>query len=103
MSQFSPVVQSALSKMSQEEQLTFQTEFNRRKKSKGLMVFLSLFFPIQLFLIGKVGLGFVFWFTGGGLFLWYVIEWFLTPGRVDAYNNVIATEIARDVKIMMRS
>lgn len=103
MSKFTPVVQSALSKMTEEEKLTFTSEFNRRKKSKGLLIFLSLFFPVQLLVLGKVGLGILFWFTAGGFGLWYVIEWFLTPGRVDAYNNEIATEVARDVKIMMGS
>ncbi len=101
MSKFSPVVQSSLSKMSEEEKLTFQSEYDRQKKSKGLMIALAMLFPIQLFLLGKTGMGVLFLLTFGGFAVWYIIEWFLTPGRVDAYNNEIATEIARNVKIMM--
>ena len=101
MSKFLPVVQSARSEMRGEEKLTFMTEYNRRKKSKGLMADLSLFFPVQLLVLGKVALGIFFWLTAGGFGLWYVIEWVLAPGRVDAYNNKLATEVARDVKIMI--
>lgn len=101
MDYFPPVVHSAVSKMSEEEKLVFQTEYDRRKISKGVMIVLAVLFPIQLILLGKVGLWFAFFFTGGGLGIWWFIEIFLTSGRVDERNGEIATEIVRNIKTMM--
>lgn len=58
----------------------------------GWMMALAILFPIQLFFLGKVFLGILFWITGGGLGVWYVIEWFLTPKRVYDYNTRVANE-----------
>ena len=48
------IVKSALNNMSAEEQMMFQEEYEKKSKSTGLMVFLAIFFPIQLFLLGKI-------------------------------------------------
>jgi hypothetical protein len=93
-------VKTALAKMSTEDQVMFQEEFQKRAKSTGLMVFLAIFFPIQLFVMGKMGLGFIFLFTGGGFGIWYLIEWFLTPKRVREINEDVATKTLTDMKIM---
>lgn len=57
------------------------------------MMALAILFPIQLFFLGKIGLGVAFLVTGGGFGVWYVIEWFLTPGRVRDFNANVANEI----------
>lgn len=93
-------VKSALSKMSTQDQLIFQEEFKKRARSRGVMLFFAIFFPIQHFLLGKPFIGLIFWFTGLGLFLWYITEWFLVPIRVRDYNADIATKIVTDMKIM---
>lgn len=64
------------------------------------MVFLAIFFPIQLFLLGKIGLGVVFLITGGGVWVWWIIECFLTPKRVREYNGDAASKILMEMKIM---
>ena len=64
------------------------------------MVVLSVIFPIQLFLLGKTGLGVAFILTWGGLGVWWITEMFMTPKRVNDYNDMLATNIARDLKIM---
>ena len=46
------------------------------------MELLAVLFPIQLFLLEEVELGTLFVVTGGGLGVWWVVEWFLTPRRV---------------------
>lgn len=61
---------------------------------------LAIFFPIQLFLLGKTGLGVAFILTGGGMFVWWIIEIFMTPKRVRDYNENVAATIMRDLKIM---
>jgi hypothetical protein len=93
-------VKSALSKMSAEQQSLFYDEYKRKSKNLGLLMVLAIVFPIQLFLLGKTGLGLAFLFTmcGGGI--WWVIEIFMTPKRVKEYNADVATTIVRDMKIM---
>ena len=93
-------VKSALSKMSPEDQSAFEEDYEKKAKSTGLMVFLAIVFPIQLFFLGKTGLGIAFLLTGGGFGAWYVIEWFLTPKRVRELNADVATKTLTDMKIM---
>ena len=94
------IVKSALNNMSAEEQMMFQEEYEKKSKSTGLMVFLAIFFPIQLFLLGKTGLGIAYLITAGGLSVWWIIEWFITPKRVREYNGDIATKIITEMKMM---
>ena len=86
--------------MTDEQKLTFEAEYARRRKNTALYVVLAFIFPIQLVLLGRLGLQLIFWLTFGGMFIWWVIEWFLTPKRVREYNDKVATEIARDISIM---
>ncbi|MEA1903581.1 MAG: TM2 domain-containing protein [Actinomycetota bacterium] len=79
--------------LSEDKKALFVSEFNHRKRSMALMVALSILFPIQLFFLGKVGLGILFLLTGGGFGFWFVVEWFLTPGRVRDYNTKTANQI----------
>lgn len=83
----------AFQSLPEEQRALFAQEFSVRKRSMGLMVVLSIIFPIQLFFLGRVGLGILFLLTGGGFGIWYVIEWFLTPGRVRDYNAQVANRI----------
>ncbi len=94
------IVKSALNNMSVEEQMMFQEEYEKKSKSTGLMVFLAIFFPIQLFILGKTGLGIAYLITAGGLSVWWIIEWFITPKRVREYNGDIATKIITEMKMM---
>ena len=94
------MVKSALNNMSTEEQMMFQEQYEKKSRSTGLMIFLAIIFPIQLFLLEKIGLGIAFLFTGGGLWIWWIIEWFLTPKRVREYNGDVATKILTDMKLI---
>lgn len=96
----SPMMQAALSKMSIEEQSLFQSEFERKKRSTGWMMFFAIFFPIQLILMGKTGLWVIFLLTWGGLWVWWIVEIFLTPKRVREYNQDIATQIITNIKLI---
>ncbi len=96
-----PVVLASLQKMDDAQRLTFESTYHRQKvSSKGLMVVLAIIFPIQHFLLGKTGLGIAFWLTGGGFLVWWFIEIFLVSRRVNEYNAAIATNIARDLRLM---
>lgn len=87
-----PVAVAAYQNLTDDQKVVFAAHYDKRKRNMGLMVALSILLPIQLFLLGKIGLGILFILTGGGLGVWYVIEWFLTPGRVRAYNTGVAGE-----------
>ena len=93
-------VKMGLANMSEKEQLIFQEEVRGELKDTTVMVLLSIFFPIQLFLLGKTLLGIIFIFTGGGFYLWWFIELFLTPGRVKKFNEEIARKTFADIKLM---
>lgn len=97
---YPPVVLAVISKMDETQRLTFESAYQQRKKGKVLMVLLAMFFPIQHFFLGKAVIGAVFWLTGFGLGVWWLIEIFLTSSRVNEYNAQVATEIARDIKLM---
>lgn len=96
----SPMAVQALSKMDANQQATFVHMYNQQKKSVGAMLALAILFPIQLFLLDKTGLGVAFILTGGGLFVWYFIEWFLTPSRVKAYNQDVANQILLQMRAL---
>lgn len=88
-----PVAAPAFQELSEDQKIAFAAEFNRRKRSLVVMILLAVIFPIQLFFLGKVGLGILFVITGGGFGIWYVIEWFLTSRRVNDYNTAVSNEI----------
>jgi hypothetical protein len=83
----------AFESLGEEQRAAFASRYDSAKRSMPLMVALSILFPIQLFFLGKVLLGLLFLITGGGFGVWYVVEWFLTPGRVRAYNAKVAGDI----------
>lgn len=87
-----PSSYAAFEALTPEQQARFAGHYNTRRRSMALMVALSILFPIQLFLLDRVILGILFLITGGGFGVWYVIEWFLTPGRVRDYNAKVASD-----------
>jgi hypothetical protein len=93
-----PAAVPAFEELTEEQKAAFVGQYNTRKRSMPLMVALSILFPIQLFFLGKVLLGFFFVLTGGGFGVWYVIEWFLTPGRVRDYNASVVSEVLANVR-----
>jgi len=93
-------LKQALAQMPQDQQATFEEEYKRKMKAPMTMQLLAIFFPIQHFLMGKTGAGILFWFTLGGFWIWWIIDWFAIGGRVRDYNEDIARTLLRDMKIM---
>lgn len=92
-----PEAYAGFEALSDDEKAAFVSRYNGAKRSMALMMALAILLPIQLFLLGKVLLGILFLITGGGFGVWYVVEWFLTPGRVREYN----ADLARDILTSM--
>jgi hypothetical protein len=88
-----PSAGPAFQDLTEEQKLAFVAEYGMRKRSLAVMMVLAILFPIQLFFLGRIGLAVLFLLSGGGFGIWYVIEWFLTPGRVRDYNTAVASEI----------
>ena len=95
----SPRTRTDLAEQSDEKQQMFADLYKKKARSKGTMIAFSILFPIQLFFLGKIGLAVFFILTCGGFGAWYIIEWFLTPGRVDKYNEALGEELLSEIKI----
>jgi hypothetical protein len=79
--------------LSDDQKVAFASRYGAAKRSMPLMMALAILFPIQLFLLNRILLGLLFLLTGGGFGVWYVVEWFLTPGRVRDYNTKLADDV----------
>lgn len=98
-----PVAQAAFHELTEEQKRAFISRYGSARRSMPLMVALSILFPIQLLFLGKVLLGVLFLITGGGFGVWFVVEWFLTPGRVRDYNTKVASDILSDIGAGLRA
>ena len=91
-------IRQTINSLPEYQKSTFEEDYLRKRKSKALIAVLSILFLIQLFLLGRTGLGIAFILTGGGLYVWWIIEWFYSPLiRVPAYNESVARELLRDI------
>jgi hypothetical protein len=90
LNQFTNNTRQGLIDLSDQEQDIFLAFYDKNKKSELVILLFSIFFPIQLFLFNKTLLGVFFWITGGGFFVWYVIEIFLAIPRTRDYNEELA-------------
>lgn len=93
-------VKQTLAQMPDAAQSTFEEEYKRKMKSPATLQLLAIFFPIQHFLLGKTGLGILFWLTFYGCGIWWLIEVFTISGQTRSYNEEIARALVRDMKIM---
>ncbi len=93
-------IKQALASMSDAQQEMFEEEYKRKMKPPMKMQLLAIFFPIQHFLMDKAGTGVFFWLTCGGGTIWWMIDMFAIGGRVRNFNEEIARNLVRDMKIM---
>lgn len=95
------MVKTELAQMSEEKQAAFVEEYLRKKKSIGwAYFFLLVCLGIPYGYIGKWGMQFVYWFTGGGLLIWWLILIFRLPALVKDYNKDVALEVMRNLKVL---
>ena len=97
------IVKGNLSTLSEMEQSMFVEEYNRKKKSVGLAYLCHIFFfSCSYGYLHKWGLQILYWLTGAGVFLWFLIRLFTIPGSVRAYNQDVAIEAMRNVKLLAK-
>ena len=93
------MVKNELAKMSPQKQSEFVEEFERKSKSLGIgYLFLVIVLAMHYGYLRKWGLQIVFWLTGGGFAVWWIIDLFRLPALVKNYNKDIATDIMRNLK-----
>ncbi|MFA5973925.1 MAG: FHA domain-containing protein [Lentimicrobiaceae bacterium] len=99
------MVRNELATLSAQRQQEFVEEYNRKKKSLALAYFLMLplCFCLYYGYLHKWGLQFLFWFTAGGLGIWWIIDLFRQPGLIKDYNMDIANEVMRNLKTISHS
>lgn len=92
-------VQNVISKMDSNSQNAFFLEYNKRKKKLLVSYVLWLVFALYYAYNKKIGLQFVFWFTLGGVWIWWIVDLFRMPSIVRDANAIIAREIANTLAI----
>ena len=92
-------VQNVISKMDTNSQNAFFLEYNKRRKKVFVSYILWFVFALYYAYNKKIGLQFVFWFTLGGLWVWWIIDLFRMPSIVRDANAIIAREIANTLAI----
>jgi TM2 domain-containing membrane protein YozV len=93
-------VKSSLAQMNPEQQLIFEEDYLKKMKNPTTLLLLAILFPIHYFLLGQTGKGVLFLLTGGGVYVWYIIDWFRIKGMVNEFNEEIAKTLIRDMKTM---
>ena len=95
------MVKNELAKMPAQKQEEFVEEYKRKAKSLGVAyLFLIIVLAMHYGYLRKWGLQVVFWLTGGGFLIWWIIDLFRLPGLVKNYNKDIATDTMRNLKAM---
>ena len=92
-------VQNVISRMDTRSQNAFFLEYNKRKKKLLISYILWFVFALYYAYNKKIGLQFVFWFTLGGLWIWWIVDLFRIPSIVRDGNATIAREIANTLAI----
>jgi TM2 domain-containing membrane protein YozV len=71
------------------DEATAQTAFSQTKNSTLMLVMSVLFgcLGVDRFMLGQKLLGILKLITGGGFFMWYIIDWFTVKDRTRKYNT----------------
>jgi len=80
-------------------QMRFVEEFRRRRKSKGVAYVLCIVLGLHYGYLGKWTTQFLYWATGGGVFVWMFADLFRMSKLVHDAN----VEIARTVLALIKT
>ena len=94
------MVQNELSKLPAAKQEEFLEEYKRRAKKTNVAYVLCFLFGAHYAYLDKWGIWPLFSFTIGGILIWWIIDLFRIPSMVKKYNQNVAVDILRDMKII---
>ena len=67
--------------------------YESRKANTSTVWLLFLFLGWSYGSLDKIGLQILFYLTGGGLLIWYIIRIFTLSGSIKAYNRKMAGQV----------
>ena len=94
------IVKNEIVKMPANKQGLFIDEFYRKSKNKGIAYLLWFIIGLHYIYLDKLGWQLFYWVTLGSFLIWMFIDIFRIPGMVNDYNDDIAVDILRDIKII---
>ena len=95
-----PAVRRSLAGSDSGTQEDFLSEYQRTKRAVGVGYLLWLFLGWHYAYVGRWGIQFLYWLTGGGLLVWAFIDLFRMPSIIRTYNQDKAVEAMRNVKML---
>ena len=82
------------------EQTRFELAYFRQRKDPTAALLLSIFLGVlgvDRFYVGDIGLGVAKLLTGGGFFIWVIIDWFLIRDATAAKNTAAIREVRASI------
>src|SRR5579875_2363541 len=84
------LVRNQLASLSAQRQQEFVEEFRRKAKSPAIAYIAWLLLAWHYIYLKKIGLQALFWLTGGGIFIWWLVDAFRIPGLIREHNRDVA-------------
>lgn len=94
-----PLIHKAYSQLSAEDRLIFESTYRRKARSVGVAYLWWFLFGAHRGYLGQWGMQFLYWLSGGGVFIWAVVDLFLIPGMVADQNKDVALQALQMVKL----
>ena len=79
-------IRNAINELPQEKQTQIELIELRSPQAVFLCSYFLGMWGVDRFLCGQIGLGILKILTGGGLVIWYIIDWFTAYKRAQVYN-----------------
>ncbi len=96
----SPTMRAALAAMPAANQRAFRRDLRRRGKSTLVAYIAWLLLGWHYLYMGRIGMQFAFWFTGGFLVIGWVLDFFRVPGMVARHNEDVARALMVEHKAL---
>lgn len=93
------MVRNEVVKLGAQKQEEFVEEYRRKAKSSGVG-YLLWFVGFHHAYVAKWGLLILYWFTLGGLCVWWIIDLFRVSRMVADYNKDVAVDVLRNLKAL---
>ena len=87
-----PSIQHVVSLMDGRSQAALFNEYEQKKKKISVGYILWFIFGFHYLYYSKVGIQFLFWFTGAGLGFWALVDLFRMPSIARSANEQIACQ-----------
>jgi hypothetical protein len=91
-------VKDEVAKLPEKNQELFVQVYRKKKKSLLMAFLLCLLYGTHNVYLEKTDLAFWFWLTGGGLVVWWIIEFFRVPGMVREFNRAASRVVLAEVR-----